>query len=104
MCATDDAWNKYILGVVRARVEELEATLNAHVHINLAIVFESDLTALHSTTDIMQHEAAKHRQFDARLRMVPDTAPGSVTPPSSTATTLSIRTPAAIMHRAVRHK
>ena len=63
--ATDDAWNKDRLGEARAGVEELKATMNAHVLDISNAVFDANIAALHNAVDKMQHEAAKHREFDA---------------------------------------
>lgn len=49
--STYDACNKYRLGIARGRVEYLNATMNAHLHINSAIVFEADVTALHGAAE-----------------------------------------------------
>lgn len=37
--ATNDAWNKYRLGITRARVEYLKATMNAHAYNPSAFLF-----------------------------------------------------------------
>ena len=67
--ASDDSWNKNRLDGARARVEELKATINAHLHSTFIIVFEADVTALHCTAEAMHLDATKHREYDARAKI-----------------------------------
>lgn len=68
-------------------MEKLNATMNAHLHINSDIFLEADVADIHSAAESMQHEAAKHRDFDARAKKAPTILSSSVpNPPTSTPT------------------
>lgn len=49
--ASDEAWNKERQGGARARVDNLKATMNEHLHITSTIVFEAYIAALHSAAE-----------------------------------------------------
>lgn len=79
--ASYDAWSEDRLGGAMARIEELKATMNAHIHNTSTIVVEAEVAALHSAAEAMQHDAAKHREFDARARKAPVPNRPSAPPP-----------------------
>lgn len=80
--ATDESWNKDLLGNARARVEELKANINAQIHINSTTIFDADIAALHTSSENMRHEAAHHRELDASAKKTPTpTAPKAPSSP-----------------------
>lgn len=59
--------------------------MNAHLHIYSSSVFGADVAALHSAAETMQHDATRHREYDARAKKAAaHTRSNASTPAAST--------------------